>query len=390
VMASGPTARRRGLLALPFLALIVFVPGIGNRLLALVADVSRAGSSYVVDPSVLGRIAAQEVAWAMFRERPLFGFGPGMYQLELPNFAGKVDTAVLEPPDAAHNLYAQAAAETGIVGLLGWIVLVVGFAVCVGMRVARMTAPSRLPDRTLAAAVFAAIVAWSLASVFLHLAYFRTFAIVLALAGALGSARGAKAGARVRASPTRMRETAVASILGVAVAGLVLAVSPTHSEATASQRITIVPTTQMKDYYGYALDIRTRPVVLPTYAAMIARGDASVSAVADRVRGVIRVSVTRSDPQEARADLDAALVRARTNLADLRANYWYTLNPVGGVRESSEHSRPTVWTAIAVIAGVLAAAVAVLVMRRAIRTPRHRRSYGTDRETVATGGHVDC
>lgn len=379
VLASGPTVRRRGLLALPFLALVLLLPGIGNRLVALVGDVSHAGSNYAVDPSVLGRMAAQEVAWAMFRDRPLFGFGPGLYALEAPHYAGLVETAVPRPTDAAHNLYAQAAAETGVVGLLGWIVLVAGFAVCVAIRVARMTAPSRLPDRTLAAAVFAAIVGWSLASVFLHLAYFRTFAIVLALAGALGSARAAETGSGVQRRQSRIRETVLASILGAAVAGLVLALAPPHGYATVSQRITIVPTTQMKDYYGYALDIRTRSVVLPTYAAMIARGDPSVSVVADKVSGVIKVSVTRSDPGEARADLDAALVRARTNLADLRANSWYTLNPVGGVQESSGYTRPRSWTALAVFAGVLAAVVTVLIMRRSIRKPRHRRAFGDDR-----------
>ncbi|MFV8165928.1 O-antigen ligase family protein [Mycobacterium sp. 134] len=389
VLASGPTVRRRGLMAVPFLALIAFLPGIGNRLVALAGDVLGAGSNYVVDPSVLGRIAAQEVAWAMFWDRPVFGFGPGLYPLETRNYAGIVDTAVLEPTDAAHNLYAQAAAETGIVGLIGWIVLVVGFAACVGIRAVGVAAPSRRTDQALAAAVLASIVGWSVASVFLHLAYFRTFAVVLAVAGALGSARGARAGPAVQARSSLIRATAGASIVGVAVAGLVLAVAPTHSYATAGQRITIVPTPQMKDYYGYAFDIRTRAAVLPTYAAMIARGDHSMSAVADRVRGVIKVSVTRPDPQAARADLDAALIRARTNLADLRANSWYTLNPVGGVVESSGDIRPTAWTAGAAIAGALAAVVALLVMRCSTRIPRNWRAFGNDRQAAATGESVD-
>lgn len=370
VWASGPAVRRRGLMALPVLVFVGFLPGIGNRLVALAGDVLRAGSNYVVDPSVLGRIAAQEVAWAMFRDRPLFGFGPGLYPLEVPNYAGTVDTAVLEPTDAAHNLYAQIAAETGIVGLIGWMVLVVGLAVGVGIRAARSAEPAQLTDRALAAAVLAAIVGYSVASIFLHLAYFRTFAIVLALAGALGSARNTKVRKAVRAGRSRIVDTAVATVLGVAVAGLVLAVAPTHSHTTAGRRVTIVPTTRMGDYYGYALDIRTRTVVLPTYAAMIARGDPGVSAVADRVRGVITISVTRADPQAARAGLDAALVRARTNLSDLRADSWYALNPVGGVREDARRARPTVWTAGAIVAGVLAAALAPAVLRRTSGRPR--------------------
>ncbi|MDH6196790.1 hypothetical protein M2272_003443 [Mycobacterium frederiksbergense] len=373
VLASGPRVRRRGLMALPFLTLVVLLPGIGNRLVALVADVSRAGSDYVLDPSVLGRIAAQEVAWAMFRDRPLFGFGPGLYPLSLPRYAGTVDTVVLGPTDAAHNLYAQAAAETGVVGVFGWIVLVVGFTICVGLRVARMTDPSRLSERTLAAAVFAAIIGWSVASVFLHLAYFRTFATVLALAGALGSARCATPRPSLRLNPSRIRETVLASVLGVAAAGLVLAVAPTQSYATASQMVTVIPAEQMRDYYGYAFAVRTRQVVLPTYAAMIARGDPSVSAIADRVRGAIKVSVTSSDPQTAHAALDAALGRADANLAHFRADSWYRVSHLGGVEESSGHSRSTVWIAIAASVGALTAAITALGTRRSIRMPRHRR-----------------
>ena len=46
-------------------------------LVALVEDVSSSGQGYGVDPSVLGRTSAQEVAWAMFGDRPMFGVGPG-------------------------------------------------------------------------------------------------------------------------------------------------------------------------------------------------------------------------------------------------------------------------------------------------------------------------
>jgi O-antigen ligase len=79
ILASGPRTRLRGLLSLPFLALVLLVPGVGNRLFALMGDLLSSNPYRVVDPSVVGRQAVQEISWAMFRERPLFGFGPNVF-----------------------------------------------------------------------------------------------------------------------------------------------------------------------------------------------------------------------------------------------------------------------------------------------------------------------
>ena len=380
VLASGPAARRRGLMSLPVVGLVLLLPGLGNRLVALVDDVSQAGSSYVVDPSVLGRLAAQEVAWAMFRDRPAFGFGPGLYPPSVANYSGFVDTAVLGPTDAAHNLYAQTAAEGGVVGLIGWAIFIGGFAVIVAIRLARTSPVTALSERTLAAAVLAAIIGWSVASVFLHLAYFRAFAIVLALAGALGAAAGPEIGWGIQTRPSRIREGLLAGLCGVAAAAAVLAVAPVTSATTASQRVTILPTAQMRDYYAYALDIRNRPVVLPTYAAMIAGGDASVSAVADTVRGVVRIRVTDPDPETARAQLQTAITQGRTNLHRLGVDDWYRIVAVEGPQLTSGQHRSTVWTLGALAVGLLTATLTVLVLRRSIRMPRHRRGFGKFRE----------
>ena len=157
VLASGPTAWRRGVMSLPLVGLLLMTPGIGNRLVALGTDVS--GSTYAVDPSVLGRMAAQQSAWAMFRDRPVFGFGPNGFSSELSHYAGKVPTAVLHPPNAAHNLYAQFAADSGIVGLVGWTLFVGGFIWLIVMRVVRLSRhpsyDSAQSERSLSAAALA-------------------------------------------------------------------------------------------------------------------------------------------------------------------------------------------------------------------------------------------
>ena len=89
------------------------------------------------------------------------------------NFAGRVPLAVREPTDAPHNLYLEFGAESGILGLVGWSVMILGF-ICVPI-LAIIVAP-RSRDRVLAAAALAAVIGWSVSSIGLHLAYLRTWA----------------------------------------------------------------------------------------------------------------------------------------------------------------------------------------------------------------------
>ncbi|MUM31053.1 O-antigen ligase family protein [Mycolicibacterium sp. CBMA 361] len=158
-------------------------PGIGNRMVAVFNDVFASGQRHDVDLSVLAREASQEMAWSMFRERPIFGFGPGSFTSLVPYFTDRIPTAVHEALVAPHNLYAQLLAESGVTGLITWLVLVGGAITIAALRIS--SNPESV-DRALAAATITAIVAWSVASIFLHLAYFRSFAIVLALAFSLG------------------------------------------------------------------------------------------------------------------------------------------------------------------------------------------------------------
>jgi O-antigen ligase len=367
VLASGPVARRRGLMSLPLVALVVLVPGIGNRMLALVADVSNPGSRHGVDSSVLGRMSAQEMAWAMFRDRPMFGFGPDVYEMYVPRYAGIVPTAVLHPTDAPHNLYAQLGAESGIVGLVGWTIFVGGLVVYLALRITRLSADQFGCDRSLGAAVLAGLVAWSLASVFLHLAYFRTFAIMLALAGALASAAVPKLDNEVLETVVEgwanMRREILATVFGIVAAAAVLAVTTTATH-TVSQSVTMQPVRHVDGGdQAYALDIKTRESLLPTYAAMIAADARKVTAVADPVRGAITISTPKTDESSARTDLGIALAEARANLSAVGADAWYTLVPVGAPTLILGKSRSTNSTLIAVAVGMLVAAGTILMVR---------------------------
>ncbi|MUL48612.1 O-antigen ligase family protein, partial [Mycobacterium sp. CBMA360] len=228
-------------------------PGIGNRMVAVFNDVFASGQRHDVDLSVLAREASQEMAWSMFRERPIFGFGPGSFTSLVPYFTDRIPTAVHEALVAPHNLYAQLLAESGVTGLITWLVLVGGAITIAALRIS--SNPESV-DRALAAATITAIVAWSVASIFLHLAYFRSFAIVLALAFSLGPP------VRVPLPVVKkMARTAsvwvVAILLGCGAAAATLATMKTPA-MQASQKLVMMPAGPADEWNAYMMSIRGR------------------------------------------------------------------------------------------------------------------------------------
>ncbi|WP_156744576.1 O-antigen ligase [Mycobacterium sp. E740] len=365
-VASGPGARRRAVKMLPVVVLILLVPGVGNRLVALMNDLWGSQPGYTIDPSVAGRMAAQEVAWAMFDDRPIFGFGLGGFGLEVPRYSGLVPTAVTEPATAApHDLYAELACEGGVVGLIGWAILVGGIVVCIAVRVSQLALRSDVVERCLAAAALAAIIGWSTASIFIHLSYLRTFGILLALAGAMAAKVGPDWKEATRAWPRTIGAAAAAVALGVVVLSAFLTATATRVH-TASQRVTILPNPGTDYGYAYALDMRSRNVVLPSYAALMSAGSAQSTAVADTVRGVVTITVTARDHAAARDLLDAAVERARSNLTRFGADSLYELYPVGTVvqQDGYRHSATAMVVSLAAGTAVGVAAFSLLQRRR--------------------------
>jgi len=374
VSASGPIARRRGLASLPVVGLLLFAPGIGNRLVAMLGDVSNSGPNHVVDPSILGRMAAQQIAWAMFQDRPFFGFGPATFKpVGIPHYAGIVRTAILDfakGPDAPHNLYAQIAGETGVVGLVGWALLVGGFAAAMGVRISRTTGSSAVSERSLSAAVLSAVVGWSVASAFLHLAYFRTFALALALAGTLASEPLHASGAVSRLGRPA-REVLCGGMIGLAVLVGMLVV-PGRETHTASQRLVIMPTDQMVENYSYAFNIRTAEVLLPTCAAIAAAGDPATTAVADTVRGFITIKTSADSSNDAHADLESALARARNQMEAYGIGASYSLIEIGGTEDAIDSRHSPWWSAGALVTALAIAKVATQTLRKRLRRSRGR------------------
>ncbi len=371
------SVRRWALILVPSGAALFAVPGVGNRIVAAFEDFTQADVANNIDPSVVGRLAAQEEAWMMFDQRPYFGFGPGTFPGQVINFAGRVMTAAREPTDAPHNLYAELAAETGVLGVLGWAVVILGFLSVVLLGI---IANPLSRDRILAAAVCAAIVAWSAASIALHMAYFRTFGVVLALAAGLAPAWPAPADA-VRGLIRGAAVWCAAGLIGTGVFWVCL--TATTSEAmTARQQMTLTPVGFIDGSYAYALDIRSRIELLPTFATVLE--EPPVQVFADPVRGTLTFTSTADTFERARDEIQLAVAGAGSKLHNAIGYDMYFLQPVGSMRVEPTRQRSPIDTVIAVGIGAGAALIAGAGLQRAANRRRTtgRVDHATTREAT--------
>jgi O-antigen ligase len=98
---------------------------------ALVVDVGTGGAVHqritgtLVDWSVAQRAALMLAGIQLFLEHPVLGAGPGAFAAELDRLGALVPT-LWDLQATPHNAYIQIAAESGLVGLVIWIVLLAG------------------------------------------------------------------------------------------------------------------------------------------------------------------------------------------------------------------------------------------------------------------------
>jgi len=275
--------------------LTLLVPGVGSRLFSILGLAAQ-GQRIAVDPSILSRIATQEVGLAMVRARPLTGVGAGGYFAAFPDYAATTEQQ-LQAVVAPHNVYLGILAETGAVGLATWLSLLV---VCLVAARGALHLAGRLPDaegrtyRLYAAALLSSIVGWMVSSVFLHLAYFRVLLIPLALAACLqGTVTAIAAAHRPDAlAPSPPARIPVRTVTGVALGSLLgllgAAALPQHAEGQVVGHL--VPVVNN----SYLVNLRTRTSLLPTYAVVIGASDDHVDSQGDPSSGAI--TITTVDP----------------------------------------------------------------------------------------------
>lgn len=128
------TSRRRlrvaVLAALAGLVLLIVLPANFTRRLTTIQELMP-GEQTVLDPdsSFEERKLYTQTAWHMFVDRPLLGVGAGNYEEYFDEYAERVGSAVrfqsISRTRYPHSLYLEIAAETGILGLLLFLAIVV-------------------------------------------------------------------------------------------------------------------------------------------------------------------------------------------------------------------------------------------------------------------------
>ncbi len=138
------TQSRGGLLALAVAAVagLVVLPGQRKRLLGLTAAAGVGlGIVAFVNPSAItrmtdigggssGRSDIWQVAWTIFKRHPLNGIGLNNFEAVEPHYTLNSGTLsrvelIVDKPHLVHNVYLQLLTETGIVGFVIFLVVIV-------------------------------------------------------------------------------------------------------------------------------------------------------------------------------------------------------------------------------------------------------------------------
>jgi hypothetical protein len=171
------------------LLLIVFIasPGYFTRMssLAGIQGLFSSEKTAETDAVILGRTTEMLAAFLVFLDHPIVGVGPGQYvKFYAMDYQDNPDIAMrrLDKGRRAHSLYFELAAETGIVGL-GSFIIVVFFTMYQLWKVRRSWKDHSREYANYATAFFLSIVGYLSTSVFLSFGFQRFFWVLVALAG---------------------------------------------------------------------------------------------------------------------------------------------------------------------------------------------------------------
>ncbi len=194
---------RRALVVVAVTALVglVVLPSYRERVTSSFDALSGVDDTEEVDGSTLSRITENVAAVNMFNDHFVTGVGPDGYPRQYERYAERIGLNVKDEARRPHNLYLGIAAELGILGLSTFLATV-GFVL---VRLFRAWAAARDDPQlaAIASGFIAAIAAYLVSGIFLHLAFERYLWMLLALADA--------AARIVRQEATVVRDTSDAS-----------------------------------------------------------------------------------------------------------------------------------------------------------------------------------
>jgi hypothetical protein len=152
-------------------------------------------------------------------------------------------------------------------------------------------------------------------------------------------------------------------VLGFAVFWIYLSAN-SSAAVTARQPMTLMPVGSVDGSYAYALDVRTRIELLPTFATLLEDPRSPVDVIADPVRGTLTFMATAANIESARDDIQLAVAQAETKLHSAIGYDSYALQTVGSMRAVASPQRSPSDLIISTGLGVGTALCAGVVLMR--------------------------
>lgn len=174
-------------LAIAVLILVV-QPGVIARMVSLERLKGLIGrpsaASQAPDSSAVRRYVLNVAAWHVFKDHPILGVGPGQFAEHYSTVYGnRVGLVEQRKTYRGHNLYLETLAETGLIGFVSFLSVVV--AIMLGLWKARKQMMGRhLELADTATGFFLCLTAYAVSAVFAHLSYQRYFWLLMALSSA--------------------------------------------------------------------------------------------------------------------------------------------------------------------------------------------------------------
>ncbi|MEQ9335922.1 MAG: O-antigen ligase family protein [Miltoncostaeaceae bacterium] len=164
-LLGGPRARRLAVLVPIVLAAGLMLSGGADRFVAITQVLDPAAAE---DEAVRGRASENLAAVEMLGDHLFTGVGAGNYPSAYVGYAAEVGLDARNAEREAHNSYLEAAAESGILGGMSFLALmIVGVAAPLRAR-RRLLADGRTEGAGLAAAVAAGLAGYAVGAAFLH------------------------------------------------------------------------------------------------------------------------------------------------------------------------------------------------------------------------------
>jgi O-antigen ligase len=169
-------------------SLLIAVPQYADRLTSLnaVVDGLTGGgdASNSTDQSIQSRATENLAALGVFADHPIIGVGPAQFSSYYLEYADDIAIAVRATDRQAHNLYLAIAADTGILGFICFIMVLLT-TLWELARARRKWLVKRPELANMATGLSLSVVTYMATGLFLHLSYARYFWLIMALAGAL-------------------------------------------------------------------------------------------------------------------------------------------------------------------------------------------------------------